>query len=34
LLSGLGLVTAGALVGLAASIAFLWDRLAAMGFGF
>jgi hypothetical protein len=33
-LSGLGLVAAGALVGLAASIAFLWDRLAAMGFGF
>jgi hypothetical protein len=33
-LSGLGLVVAGALVGLAASIALLWDRLAAMGIGF
>ena len=33
-LSGLGLVAAGALVGLAVSIACLWDRLAAMGFGF
>ncbi|HEV2898341.1 MAG TPA: hypothetical protein VGX71_11015 [Pseudaminobacter sp.] len=33
-LSGLGLVVAGALVGLAASVALLWDRLAAMGIGF
>jgi hypothetical protein len=33
-LAGLGLVVAGALVGLAASVALLWDRLAAMGIGF
>jgi hypothetical protein len=33
-LTGLGLVIAGALVGLAASVALLWDRLAAMGIGF
>jgi hypothetical protein len=33
-LAGLGLVVAGALVGLAASVALLWDRLAAMGLGF
>jgi hypothetical protein len=33
-LTGLGLVVAGALVGLAASVALLWDRLAAMGIGF
>ena len=33
-LSGLGLVIAGALVGLAASVALLWDRLSAMGIGF
>jgi hypothetical protein len=33
-LTGLGLVVAGALVGLTASVALLWDRLAAMGIGF
>jgi hypothetical protein len=33
-LTGLGLVIAGALVGLAVSVALLWDRLAAMGIGF
>ena len=31
-LSGLGLVAAGALVGLAVSVALFWDRLVAMVF--
>lgn len=33
-LSGLGLIAAGALVGLAVSIVLFWDRIVAMGWGF